>query len=323
MAKHSRKPKTVSQQTLDLIVRSAALPTMPQVVTRFIEISADPEYKVNDLVDVLATDPGISGELLRLTNSALFGVTRQVGSLKQAFTLLGLARVRTLVLGRYITEQISRDSSDTGDFSFSYFWRRSLNTAVLAARFAEHLAPRCREEAFIAGLLADIGVVVMLKGLPDRYKRIAREYAPLRGDNIVDRERGEFGLTHADVSALLLERWMLPPAVVEVVRQHHTDGPSDSSADGSQPVAQIVNGAQLIAKLLCEDPRKNAVLDACATAMDQVGLEVAALPGILGEVEAAIRELADLLRIYLIRSDVYTRICKLIAKQLAEPAATA
>jgi len=319
----SEPSAAVNLETLDLIVRSAALPTMPQVVTRFIELSAEPEYKVDDLVEVLATDPGISSELLRLTNSALFGVTRQVSSLKQAFTLLGLGRVRTLVLGRYMISQIGPGDVERSDFSFSYFWRRSLSTAVLAAKFAHHIAPKYREEAFIGGLLADIGVVILLKSLPQRYGPIAAEYAPLRGEHFLDRELQELGVTHADVGALVLERWMLPPLVVEAVRHHHAaEIPEAAEQEDAWRLAAIIHGSQLIAKLLCEDPRKNPVYDICKVAMDKVGLDVGVLPEILTQVEGTIRELAELLGIELIRSDVYNRISQLIAEELARTTPT-
>ena len=155
----------MNQEMLDLIAGSAALPTMPQVVIRFLEISADEQCNVGDLIAVLATDPGIASELLRLSNSSLFGVTREISSLQQAVTLLGMARVRILVLGRYMVERVDSDATTGVDFDFSYYWRRSLGTAVLAARFADQLAPRRREEAFIGGLMADVGVVIMTRAI--------------------------------------------------------------------------------------------------------------------------------------------------------------
>jgi len=304
-----------------MIIRSAAVPTMPQVVTRFLEISGEENYKVKDLVAVLNMDPGISGELLRLTNSPLFGVTRKVTSLQQAVTLLGMKRVRSLVLGRYLTEGIGKTGKDSGDFSLSYYWRRSLGTAVLAAKFADHVASRYREEAFLGGLLSDVGVVVMNEALSERYTPIVAHYSPMCADDFVQQERAELGLTHADVSALVLDKWMLPPTIVQAVRYHHEPNIGEQVDEAAGTLARILNGAGRVAKLLCESPDKNVVVSTCKSAMDAVGLDVAALQRALGDIEKEIGEFAQLLRTDIIESSIYARISQIIVEELAGEAA--
>ncbi|MFQ5464204.1 MAG: HDOD domain-containing protein [Phycisphaerae bacterium] len=311
----------MNEEILDMIVRSAAVPTMPQVVTRFLELSGEKDFKVKDLVAVLNTDPGISGELLRLTNSPLFGVTRKVTSLQQAMTLLGMKRVRSLVLGRYLTEGVGKSGKDTGDFSLSYYWRRSLSTAVLAAKFADHVASRYREEAFLGGLLCDVGVVVMVEALSEKYAPIAAHYSPMCADDFVQQERTTLDLTHADVSALVLDKWMLPPTVVEAVRHHHAPSIGDGVDEPAGTLARILSGAGRIAKLLCESPDKDAAVETCTSAMNTVGLDVAALQRALSDIEKEIGEFAQLLRTDIIQSGIYARISQIIVEELAGEAA--
>ncbi|MFQ5463659.1 MAG: HDOD domain-containing protein [Phycisphaerae bacterium] len=311
----------MNNEILEMIIRSAAVPTMPQVVTRFLEISGEENYKVKDLVAVLNMDPGISGELLRLTNSPLFGVTRKVTSLQQAVTLLGMKRVRSLVLGRYLTEGIGKTGKDMGDFSLSYYWRRSLGTAVLSAKFADHVASRYREEAFLGGLLADVGVVVINEALSERYTPIVGHYAPMCADDFVQQERAELGLTHAEVSALVLDKWMLPPTIVEAVRHHHEPDIGKQVDEAAGTLARILNGAGRVAKLLCESPDKDVVVSTCKSAMDTVGLDVAALQRALGDIEKEIGEFAQLLRTDIIESGIYARISQIIVEELAGQAA--
>ncbi len=311
----------MNTEILDMVVRSAAVPTMPQVVTRFLEISGEEDFKVDDLVAVLNTDPGISSELLRLTNSPLFGVTRTVASLQQAVTLLGMKRVRSLVLGRYLTEGVGKTGKNTNDFSLSYYWRRSLGTAVLAAKFADHVAPKYREEAFLGGLLADVGVVVMNEAMSEQYAPIAAHYSPMCADDFSEQERETFDLTHADVSALVLDKWMLPPAVVEAVRHHHAPNIGDEVDEAAGTLARILSGASRVAKLLCESPDKDAVVDTCQRAMDMVGLDVVALQRALADIEKNIEEFSKLLRTDIIQSGIYTRISQIIVEELAGEAA--
>ncbi len=313
----------MKQDLLDLISRSTTLPTMPQVVVRFLEISADERCDAQHIVNVLKADPGICGELLRMTNSALFGVTRQVSSLQQAIALLGLSRVRTLVLGRYLVDRLDTSVTQLESLGFSYYWRRALASAVLATRFADYLAPRQHEEAFIGGLLADTGVVAMLQAIGKVYSQIVVDYAPLHGQHYVERERAALGLTHADVSAMVLEKWMLPPAVVQAVLHHHTDDLSQVQDEKARVLASILNAAGRLAPILCEKPVNENVARACTGAMNILGIDATMLHQALKDIEPVIRDFADLLRIYIVRSNVFTRICEIIAQELSPAAATA
>ena len=166
----------MNASVLEAIKQSAAVPSVPQVVTRFLELIQDPNFEYGSLVKVLSTDAGTVSEILRLTNSALFGVSRKVTSLHQALTLLGPKRTRSLVLGRYLVQSVGRNPIPGLDSG--YFWRRSLATAVLASRLASTVAPRHREEIFISGLLADIGIPVLTQALPQKYSPIVTRYAP-------------------------------------------------------------------------------------------------------------------------------------------------
>ena len=190
-------------EVLEALKRSGAVPSMPQVVTRFLEIIQQPEFNYDELVAVLSTDPGTAVDLLRLSNSALFGVSRKITSLKQAATLLGPRRVRSLVLGRYMVETVG--TGDLGSLDSSYYWRRSLTCAVLAARFADVLVPRLREEVFIAALLADVGVTILAQEMPTEYEPMLKCYQPHGLMDTAQIELDSVGVTHAEMSAVVLE----------------------------------------------------------------------------------------------------------------------
>ncbi len=265
---------------------------------------------------MLATDPGIASELLRLSNSSLFGVTREISSLQQAVTLLGMGRVRTLVLGKYMVERVDADAMTGVDFDFSYYWRRSLGTAVLAAKFADQLAPRHREEAFIASLMSDIGVVVMLRAIPNDYAVVAAEYAPLHGENFLDQELAAVGITHADVSSVVMDKWKFPPMVVEAVRQHHSDTLTEHREDDAHTLARSLGAAGLMAKLLYELNDRDVVVRVCATAMEIGGLNALAFQNALQDLDSTVSDFAKLLNIDIIESKMYSRICEIVAETL-------
>ena len=301
-----------------LIQRSDAIPSMPTIVTRFLEITNQSDYNVQDVVNLLSTDPGIAGDVLRLANSPLFGVARKVASLLQASNLLGIKRIRTLVMGRCMVEQISKGQSPLIDGS--YYWRRSLVTGVLAARFADQIAPGNREDAFMGGLLSDIGVTVMARAFPDTYGPAASAYAPLCGSSLIEREITAVGVAHPEVGALVLDRWSLPETMVLVVKHHHDHPSPEGLPEEVAKLTRVVAGAADIAPLLCETPNAERIAPTCCEAMDVVGLNLAALQHVLKEIESDVTELAAVLHIDVISSKVYKLIADAVAEQLNAPA---
>ena len=306
----------MNAKVLDAIKRSAAVPSVPQVVTRFLEVIQDPEFEYAELAKVLSADPGTVSEILRLTNSALFGVARKITSLHQALTLLGPKRTRSLVLGRYLVEAMG--SRSISGLDASYFWRRSLATAVLSARFADVVAPRLRDEAFICALLADIGIPVLAQAFPAQYEPLASRYAPHGSAFTDEEEREAVEVAHGEVSAMVLAHWTLPEHICTAVNCHQSD-----SLTGDQPevvFARLINAADRIARLLCEIPDVDQVAGVCTEATQIAGIDLHVLAKILDEIENDVEELALILKIDVIPSSVYAMIAKAIQQTLAEPA---
>jgi HD-like signal output (HDOD) protein len=301
---------------LETIKKSAAVPSMPQVVLRFLEIMQDPNFEYPDLVKVLSTDPGTVSEVLRLANSALFGVRNKVVSLRQALTLLGPKRTRSLLLGRYLVDVMSK--KQVSGLDMSYFWRRSLASSVVASRFADTLLPRQRDEAFIGALLADIGITILAEAFPQAYRPIVSGYTPNGKPVTFEQEQETVEVTHGEVSAMVLTHWALPESITKAVNLHQSPNPGDGDI---ATVARLLNASDRIAKLLCEIPEADEVTSVSTEATAFVGLDVGSLIKLLPNVENDIEELADALRIDVIPSNVYALIAQTIQEQLTEPAA--
>ncbi len=297
----------------EAIKKSAAIPSMPQVVSRFLEVIQDPDFDYDKVVKVLSADAGTVSEILRLSNSALFGVSRKVTSLKQALTLLGPRRTRSLVLGRYLVEAMS--GGGQGAIDTSYFWRRSLASAVVAARLADTACPRLRDEVFIAGLLADIGVGILAQTFPKQYSPISGRYAPQGDFFTLDEEFNVVGTNHAEVAHMVLSEWSLPEDVCEAIAMSHGefDGVKETSA---QQIGMLISGSDLVAKLLSELPDDEHCATTCAEAARVAGVSVGVLEGALKDVEADIEELAVILKIDVIPSRVYRQVAEAIREHL-------
>lgn len=300
---------------LETIKKSAAVPSIPQVVLRFLEIMQDPSFEYRDLVKVLSADAGTVSEVLRLANSALFGVRNKIVSLQHALTLLGPKRVRSLLLGRYLVDSMSK--KQVGGLDMSYFWRRSLASSVVASHFAEVLVSRQRDEASIGALLADIGIPILVEALPDGYTPIAAQFKPQGTPVTPEQELEAIEVTHAQVSAMVLAHWKLPEEVTNAVNLHQSDSPGEGNV---ATIARILNASDRIAKLLCEIPDPQEVTVVCTEATSFVGADVGILVKLLPTIENDIEELADTLRIDVIPSSVYALVAKSV-QDLLSPAA--
>ena len=303
----------MNPNVVEAIRKSAAVPSMPQVVTRFLEVIQDPNFDYNSVVKVLSVDAGTVSEILRLSNSALFGVSRKVTSLKQALTLLGPRRTRSLVLGRYLVEAIGDNCG--GALDTSYYWRRSLSAGVIAARISDKACPRLRDEAFLTGLLADIGVAILSQAMGDKYEPIVSQYTPHGSPYTEQDEQKLVDTSHSEVSAMVLSEWGLPEAMCDAVKESHNN--EIDVTDNASQMARVVNASDRIAKILCEIPDVNTCVETCAKAVAFSGVELTDLVEILDSVESDVEELASVLKIDVIPSAVYEKIAHAIREQLS------
>ena len=307
----------MNTKVIEAIKKSAAVPSVPQVVTRFLEIMQDPSFDYDDLVKVLSADAGTVSEILRLVNSALFGIRHKIVSLRQALTLLGPMRTRSLLVGRYLVDTMGHKKVKGLDMG--YFWRRSLASSVIAARFAEKTLPHQREEVFIAALLADIGVPILAEAMPDKYHAIAARYAPSGVPFTAEEELDAVEATHAQVSAMVLAHWSLPDTVTTAVNLHQSCHPGEGSAAS---VARILRSSDVIARLLCQALKDDAVARECAEAVAFMGASMEVLVDMLPVVESDIEGLADVLRIDVIPGDAYAFLSAAIQEGANVPAAS-
>jgi len=309
-------------ETLEIIKRSATIPSMPMVASRCYELTQDPACDYRQLVHLLSSDPGITADILRMANSAMFGVTRQVSSLHQAVNLLGMKRIRNIILCRYLVQQCK--CLDTELIDIRYFWRRSLTAAILAAKFADTVCPSFHDESFIGGLMAQIGVVVLAQAIPRQYAPIARCYKPHVSDDWTHAEFRMLGVTHGEISALVLEQWNFPHEVVEAARYHRD---LDIDLHRSACVARLaraIGGAVSISKVLCETTDPHQAVPVCNEAMNHVGLDVRVLMEALRGIDAELKSMARVLRIAVIDGKCHERLARGLRKsfdaQTAAPA---
>jgi putative nucleotidyltransferase with HDIG domain len=193
-----------------------ALPTLPLVAYRVIEAVAQPETSAEEVARILALDPSLTARTLRLANSDFYGFPRKVGTVDLAVVVLGSNTLRDLVLSASVFKTLGET-----DAGMEGLWNHSLACGVAARCLAERSGYRLSSEAYAAGLLHDIGKVVLRQTDPERFQAVVAMVQE-QGEAMEVVERGLFGSGHAEVGAWLAERWGLPADLVEAIACHHT-----------------------------------------------------------------------------------------------------
>lgn len=256
------------------------LPLLPGVAVKILRITNDPSAGLNDLAQVISEDPALVARLLKVVNSPLFGVARQVTSVTKATALLGMRSVKSLALSFLLVDLIRRNSDNDREFDFEGFWRRSLTTAVAGRKIAELVRPAEKEEAFVAGLLSDIGIMALVLAIPEWVDQVGCRWTDTGCWDVAFEEQ-QFGVTHAAVGASLLDMWSLPNTLCDAVGHHHDDIDSMISAGARQyePLPRLVRAASEIAGLFCGDidlAEMDACMDRCCrlTGIDHESLDM-------------------------------------------------
>ena len=217
-----------------------SFPSMPGAAVKLLALIDDPEITVAQIEKILRQDAGLTANLLKLTNSAYFGIPSKVGSVRQAVLLLGLKRLIQMVIASCVSAIMDKPVPGY-DLPAGELWRHSLAVTVAAEGLVTELNVEAAEEVFTAALLHDVGKLVLGEFVADDFKKI--EKALSRGVTFETAEDMVLGTNHADIGARILSQWSLPPDIVNTVRWHH----DPESADQSDMMLDIVH----VANVLC------------------------------------------------------------------------
>lgn len=251
------------------------LASLPQVLMEVLRISADQNSSAGDLAIVIMKDPMLTAKLLRVVNSPHYGPITKITSVNQAVVTLGLRTVTAIVLSSSIYDKLSRVESS---IDRKRFWRHSLEVAIASKMIAEGTGYEPAEEAFVAGLLHEIGALILEASFPVEFKQIWKLIE--MGENQLLLEERAWGTNHARIGQFLLEQWNIPHVIGEAVGNHHTVFLSgDKAAEHLLP--QIVNLANQVSKFRIYNmpPPESHMLEKKDAIVSNLGLSEAVLAG--------------------------------------------
>ena len=236
-------------ELLKQIASNPNIPSPPTVVLRVLDKASARDCTIGDLCQIIQLDPGLSGRILRIVNSAIFGLSRPVSSIQRALAVVGLNSTRLLVLTISFPEMQKKARGIDPEVSRRY-WKASVAGAIVARELAQRMRARDAEDDMAAGLLRDLGELILQQLMPDAYKAVLEQPADALINEQMDLEETHCNLNHADVSAFILNQWRLPPEMTEAIGHHHAPDEGTYGSEQAKERAHRLYFATRAAQLL-------------------------------------------------------------------------
>jgi len=274
------------------ILSCASLPSVPAVAMQVLEMAQKAEVDLPKIAQLISTDPALAGKILKTVNSSSYGRSQPVSMVSHAIVIMGLQAVKTLALGFSLVTNLR--TNNTKGFDHVSYWRRSIYAATAASLICEKVRIVQKEEAFLAALLKDIGMLVLDRVLGAEYGEVWKDVKA--HSELPAAETAALGATHAEVGAMIAEFWKLPAMYIAPIAFHHDP---DNAGPESKTLAKLVWLSARCAEIYVEENPAEAILCARQGLMELVGCDGVAADALISEIGIATRESANLFEIKL------------------------
>ncbi len=194
------------------------LPALPDIAMKLIQLASNMDTEISEIIEVIEKDPSLTAKLLKLCNSSYYGLSKRIGSVQQAVVLLGYSTLYKIALTVSSSIYFKRGASGYG-LSHEDLWKHSVGTAIASETIAHKYNRPKAQNAYTAGLLHDIGKVVLSEFVSDDIDRILTLVENKR--SFTEAETEILGMDHAMIAGKLARRWKFPEALVEALKYHH------------------------------------------------------------------------------------------------------
>ena len=233
------------QELKDRILRTEDLPTLPSVAVKIISTVLDETSTAKDVAEVLEADNALTMRLLKASNSAFYGIPRTVSTVKDAIVVLGFTKLKGIILSLSVMDTIEAMVEESG-LDVGRFWQHGLMCAICAEDLARKVDTECAEEIFVAGLVHDIGKLLLAQHAPLQFRQSV-EMAQANGISQDQAERATIDIDHAQVGRWIMDQWQFPVQLMESVWLHHHPPLEKVSEDASCKMAAVICLADIIA----------------------------------------------------------------------------
>jgi HD-like signal output (HDOD) protein len=216
---HSQNPAPDPMRIRRITESVIGLPTLPTVISKMIELVDNPKTSAASLARLISTDQSLTARILKLANSAYYGFSREISTVNMAIVVMGFNAVKDMGLSLSVFD-VFKESNSVREFDISRFWEHSIGCGVASRLLAHRYHHRIAGEAFVAGLLHDIGKVILdqyaHKDFQDILSRVFE-----RQESLDYAEMAVVGAGHGEIGGWLAEKWRLPIIIAETLKLHH------------------------------------------------------------------------------------------------------
>ncbi len=293
----------VASQLEEIASRAVKLYSRPTVAMELIRLADQPNVESSALKECIARDPALTCKVLRVVNSSLYGLHRPVGDLNQAIGLIGIKPLKLLALGFSLPDELF---AEVAARELEWYWTNTLTRAVAARLIAEQLWRQPGDEAFIAGLLQDIGILVLLHELGEPYAKFLAGIIEEKC-HLAALEQDTLGFDHSQLSAELLSRWQLPERLVEAIAAPKKLPRLSRMTSPAGDLSQILHLAEMLMQLVGQ--RRLSILDELLEAGKTYrGMTKSSLATLVENLQHQVDQLAESLSVELCEERNYVQM---------------
>ena len=221
---------------MEIVAWVGDLPPLPQVASQAIALVEDPETTAGQLTNLLSKDTALAARVLKIANSAMFSRQREITTLSQAIMIIGFKALKGIIVAATL-RQLNRKYGAIEKL----IWQNSMCTAMAAMNICQHMKKRFVDEAFLLGLLHDLGKLVLIRHAPEDYQNVHK--FTQTGITYADAEQQKLGFAHPLIGALVAKKWNFSPETCQVILHHHDpiSLPFESEIDEKTVVIQLAN----------------------------------------------------------------------------------
>jgi len=294
----------MNEQLVQRIRQCPNLPSLPSIAMQVLDLAQKADVDITEIARIISKDPAMSGKILRTVNSSFYGRSQHVSTISHALVILGLQSVKTLVLGFSLVTNLTKNKSK--GFKHLTYWKHSIYAATAARTIAAKISLVQQEEAFLAALLMDIGMLVLDTVIGEQYGDIhssVKTHAEL-----FEAERAALGMTHAGVGGILAETWKLPPLLSVPVASHHS--PDDVKDPALKKLAELVQLSATCADVFVDEDAAPSIAEARKVCATRHNMNEADCDALLAEIGKRTKEVASLFEINIGSSTEFESILK-------------
>lgn len=239
--------QTQNQRIERIVERVQSVPPLPAAAQKLCRLSQNLNTGIGEMAQIISEDASLTAKILRIANSAFYGLSHRISTVSQAIVIIGFHGVRDLALSAAVFSSFKNKGERVAIIA-EEFWRHSLATAIAARMIAQRLRPKNTEEVFTAGLLHDIGKLIFLEHFADEYSEIlSRSAASPQYLHVLEMEA--FGVDHAFVGGKLCQHWRIPEILSSSIAGHHSYGTLSGKIADEVQMLHMVQAGNNLAKI--------------------------------------------------------------------------